>query len=92
MQELALLTPNRAKEENYPGRHRPRCLHSPKSISRSRDLVPWVDLVGRLFNRQSVVVLPSHADASLFDHSFQSPTYKDAVFDEIAKYRKKYRF
>ncbi len=55
-----------------------------------RDFIPWIDIEGRIINRENVIVLPSHKDAPYFDHSFRSPTYEEALYDEIKCYKLSY--
>jgi len=56
----------------------------------SRDFIPYSDLMGRWRNRQTVHVLTPHPDAGLVDHGFRSPTYSDALRENIQNYLKKY--
>lgn len=54
----------------------------------TRDFVPWVDLVGRIRNRDTVHVLPAHKDASLWDHDFASPTYREVIKRHVEQHLK----
>src|SRR5262249_11734072 len=53
----------------------------------------WRDLLPRLFDRagairekDTIVTLPSHRDASAFDHEFMSPTYREVLWQHITNY------
>ncbi|MCP5469708.1 MAG: DUF687 family protein [Chlamydiales bacterium] len=50
-----------------------------------RDFVPHIDRAGRNRNRHTTVILKSKT-RSAWDHSFQSPTYRNALKHEIDKY------
>ncbi|MEI6243033.1 MAG: RHS repeat-associated core domain-containing protein, partial [Chlamydiota bacterium] len=64
------------------------CLKATNYISK-RDFVPWLDVLGRRKCHQGeVVVLEPHKDATLIDHSFESPTYKKSIKDEMESYLK----
>lgn len=39
------------------------------------DFVPYLDFIGRMKNRDTIVMLDPHPEASWWDHSFDSPTY-----------------
>lgn len=54
----------------------------------NRDLVPWLDIFGRIRCRDTIVVLEAHKDAPLFDHSFSSPTFSKSIEKEIRDYLK----
>jgi hypothetical protein len=45
----------------------------------SRDPVPWIDFMGRMRNKDTVVVLDRDPEESYFDHSFTSKTYERAI-------------
>lgn len=58
----------------------------------SWDFVPWIDWRGRMMAEQqgTLIKLPSHAGASWCspDHSFNSPTFRDAITYEARYYNK----
>jgi len=56
----------------------------------NRNIVPWIDINGRIANRENIVVLRPHRNAPGFDHSFQSPTYEEALFETLDDYITKY--
>ena len=56
----------------------------------NRDVVPWCDILGRIRCRDNVKQLTPHEDAPWFDHSFQSPTYKETIQEEFIQYRELY--
>lgn len=49
----------------------------------TRDVVPLFDFVGAYRCRDSTVVLKPHPQASWFDHSVDSPTYRRAIHEEL---------
>lgn len=51
-----------------------------------RDLVPRIDFAGAQREKESVVTLSSDPNASLFDHEFMSPTYKERLQEHIRHY------
>ena len=51
-----------------------------------RDPIPWVNWRGRQQNRHNVTVLPSHPNAAWHDHSILSPTFEQALKEEIDNY------
>lgn len=53
-----------------------------------RDPIPRLDIAGRYRSKDTIRYLPSHKDASLHDHSFQSPTYMGAIKKHTANYFK----
>lgn len=52
----------------------------------NRDIVPWLDLNGRISNNRDVIALHPQKNSSSFDHEFQSPTYRRALRSEILDY------
>jgi len=52
----------------------------------SRDLVPWLDPVGRMRTHKDVVILESLRKSPGSDHDFQSPTYEKAISTKIQDY------
>ncbi|WP_249274151.1 RHS repeat-associated core domain-containing protein [Parachlamydia sp. AcF125] len=51
-----------------------------------RDFVPRLNVLKAITTKAHVVSLPSHQEADWFDHSFQSPTYKEAINSHIQTY------
>ena len=51
-----------------------------------RDIVPLIDVVGYIKNKDTITLLEPHPDAKLLDHSFNSPTYKDLIYKSIQSY------
>lgn len=51
-----------------------------------RDLIPRIDFVGSFLNSSTVTTLKSHPNANFFDHSIQSPTYKDVIERHIKRF------
>lgn len=51
-----------------------------------RDFIPYLDRDGAERAKDTIVTLPSHPDASFFDHSFQSLTYQDALRNHLKAY------
>ena len=51
-----------------------------------RDFVPRLDLAGARRERETIVTLESHPNASFFDHSFMSPTYEKNLTQHIQGY------
>ncbi len=51
-----------------------------------RDLVPYIDLIGMVRERDTTLLLKSHPHSHLHDHNFQSPTYKEALRYRIDNY------
>jgi RHS repeat-associated protein len=56
----------------------------------TRDIVPFFDFVGAYKCRDSTVVLKPHPDAPLFDHSVNSPTYRDVQRQHVNQCCQKY--
>ena len=56
----------------------------------NRDIVPWLDLNGRVANRGNIISLRPHKNSPTFDHSFQSPTYQTPIADQVISYISKY--
>lgn len=56
----------------------------------SRDVVPWLDLIGRFSNSEYVYPLKPHPDADWNDHSFQSPTYAEIIEQRLKSYINNY--
>jgi hypothetical protein len=54
------------------------------------DFIPWIDFVGRWKNRENVVVIDRHPDASYFDHAVKSSTYADKLQKRIIWIRENY--
>ena len=50
------------------------------------DFVPRLDKKGRKKAKKNIITLKKHPKAPLFDHSFVSPTYKEALEEEIHKH------
>ncbi len=55
-----------------------------------RDIVPMIDFMGAWRCRDSIVRLDPHIDAPIFDHSFNSPTYRDSLESQVANYMGKF--
>lgn len=51
-------------------------------VSRN-DFIPMIDVKGRWKNKENIVILEPHKDASFFDHSIKSPTYRQHIRDSI---------
>ena len=51
-----------------------------------RDPIPWINWRGRWQNRDSITVLPSHPNAPWHDHAISSPTFEQALKEEIDNY------
>lgn len=56
----------------------------------TRDFVPWLDLTGRIRNRETVHVLHAHKQAGLWDHEFASPTYNKVIENHVIQHLQKY--
>ena len=52
----------------------------------TRDIVPLFDFAGAIRCRDSTIVLQPHAQAPIFDHTINSPTYERARKIEVSKY------
>ena len=50
--------------------------------------MPRLDLAGARRERETIVTLESHSNASFFDHSFMSPTYQRNLKKHLLKYIK----
>ena len=48
--------------------------------------MPRLDLAGARRERETIVTLESHPNASFFDHSFMSPTYKKDLQRHMLNY------
>ncbi len=55
-----------------------------------RDFVPLIDRKGKRACRDTTIRLKPHADAPVFDHDFQSPTYEKVMQPYISNFIKKY--
>lgn len=64
--------------------------HSVTHYRSTRDVVPWFDFAGAYRCRHSTVVLDPHPDAPFFDHSIDSPTYKQVRRQNITNYCETY--
>ena len=53
-----------------------------------RDFVPRFDRAGAEREKDSIITLTSHANASAFDHEFMSPTYQERLQHHIRRYIK----
>ena len=53
-----------------------------------RDFVPRLDRSGARREKDTIVTLSSHPDASFFDHEFMSPTYQRELRKHITNYIK----
>jgi pimeloyl-ACP methyl ester carboxylesterase len=53
-----------------------------------RDFVPRLDREGSRREKNTIVDLISHSDASTFDHEFTSPSYQERLQDHIRRYIK----
>ena len=51
-----------------------------------RDIVPYLDVFGRIVNSSTLVILPPDENASLFDHDFRSHTYNEVLGRAINNY------
>lgn len=58
------------------------CLESFNYVSK-RDIVPHFDFKGKMNCKDNTTILEPHKDAPLFDHSFQSPTYRQPIIDRF---------
>ncbi|MFZ0565165.1 MAG: hypothetical protein WAM28_03170 [Chlamydiales bacterium] len=54
-----------------------------RNASTIRDLVPHLDHEGVQREKDTIINLVSHPDASWFDHSFQSLTYQNEIRREL---------
>ncbi|NGX34907.1 MAG: putative deoxyribonuclease RhsA [Candidatus Anoxychlamydiales bacterium] len=52
----------------------------------SRDFVPYIDCLGYLRNKDSVVLIKPHPNAKLIDHNFNSPSYEESLQFDIKRY------
>lgn len=59
-----------------------------RNASALRDFVPRLDVLGARRSAQTVVDLPSHPNAPLFDHEFISPTYRSSLRKHVLNYIK----
>ena len=50
------------------------------------DFVPRLDRKGRKKAKQNIIKLKKHPKAPLFDHSFNSPTYKEVLEEKITEH------
>ena len=48
--------------------------------------MPRLDLAGARRERETIVALESHPNASFFDHSFMSPTYRDRLEKHVIEF------
>lgn len=53
-----------------------------------RDIVPYIDKIGRKRCKETTVILTPHKDAAFFDHHFLSPTYAPAIEHHLKAYLK----
>ena len=60
--------------------------HSIVHYVSDRDPIPKISKNDRWKCRDTVRVVPSHPNASRFDHSFNSPTYREHIEREINIY------
>ena len=54
------------------------------------DIVPWIDVIGRWRNRDTITLLDRHPSAGYFDHPFQSPTYEKTIRNRIRRIREEF--
>ncbi len=80
--DLILIAPGAYTENKY--------AHRVYHYRSTRDIVPLLDLVGAARCRDTTTVLDPHPDAPWFDHSFDSPTYRDIKEYHIQKYQEQY--
>jgi hypothetical protein len=53
-----------------------------------RDLIPRIDIPGAERSKNTIVDLDSHSGATIFDHEFMSPTYKEQLQKHLSNYIK----
>lgn len=63
------------------------CANAYHYVSR-RDIVPYIDRIGRRKCKNTIITLTPHPDAAFFDHHFLSPTYKPAITHHLMQYLK----
>lgn len=52
----------------------------------SRDFIPYFDVRGRAECKDTIHYIKAHDDAGIWDHSFNSPTYEQAIKNHIRDY------
>lgn len=58
----------------------------------TRDFVPSLDSAGKARNTATTHTLKAHKDASFWDHSFDSPTYTEAIKYHVNQHLKEYGY
>ncbi|KIC75339.1 hypothetical protein DB41_HQ00010, partial [Neochlamydia sp. TUME1] len=56
-----------------------------------RDPIPYIDVGGLIRSKRDTVTLNSCPGAAFHGHSFQSPTYEEAIDDHISTFLKNKR-
>ncbi len=65
------------------------CYRSYNYVS-SRDIVPYLDVIGQLRYGDQLTVLDAHPDAPFWDHGFLSPTFEGVLIEHITDHCKGY--